>query len=182
MVKLFKAVFLDRDGVINRPIIKKGISYAPTKLKDFRLFPKVKSSIKNLKKKGYKVFVVTNQPDVSRGKIKKETVVKMHKYLLRKVKPADIFVSYHDDNDRCACRKPKPGLLLNAVKKWNIDLKNSYIIGDRWKDIQAGKDAGCKTIFIDLKYKETKPKNPDFTTNSLLNAVHFIEKNSYVRN
>jgi len=182
MVKLIKAVFLDRDGVINRPIIKNGRSYGPTKLKDFRLFPKVKNSIKSLKKKGYKVFIVTNQPDVSRGKIKKEIVIEMHKYLLSRVKPDDIFVCYHDDHDYCKCRKPKPGLLLDAAKKWNIDLKNSYIIGDRWKDIQAGKYAGCKTIFIDLNYRETKPKNPDFITDSLLNAVHFIEKNSYVRN
>ena len=101
----------------------------------------------------------------------------MHNYLLNETKLDDIFVCYHDDHDGCKCRKPKPGLLLDAGKKWNIDLKNSYIIGDRWKDIEAGKYAGCKTIFIDFNYKEPKPKNPDFTTNSLHNAVHFIGKN-----
>ena len=171
MAKLSKAVFLDRDGVINKPIIKKGISYGPTKLKDFKLFPKVKNAVINLKKKGYKVFLLTNQPDVSRGKIKKEVVVKMHNYLLEKIKLDDIFVCYHDDRHNCKCRKPKPGLLIYANKKWNLNLKKSYVVGDRWKDIKAGKHVGCKTIFIDLKYKERKPRNPDFISDSLFNAV-----------
>ena len=87
------------------------------------------------------------------------------------------FVCYHDDHDNCKCRKPKLGLLLEARKKWDINLKKSYIIGDRWKDIEAGKSAGCKTIFIDCNYKEAKPKNTNFTTDSLLNSVHIIENN-----
>ena len=88
----------------------------------------------------------------------------------------DIFVCYHDDKDNCNCRKPKPGLLLQAIKKWNVDFKKSFIIGDRWRDIQAGEKIGCKTIFIDYKYKEKKPKNPDFTTDTLLKATYIIEK------
>ena len=97
-------------------------------------------------------------------------------YLKDEIKLDDIFVCYHDDHDNCKCRKPKPGLLLEASKKWNIDLKKSYMIGDRWRDIEAGRCVECKTIFIDCNYKETKPKNPNFTTDSLLNSVHIIEK------
>ena len=92
------------------------------------------------------------------------------------IKLDDIFVCYHDDKDNCNCRKPKPGLLLQARKKWNIDFKKSFMIGDRWRDIQAGEEEGCKTIFLDYNYKDIKPKNPSFVTDTLLNAVNIIEK------
>ena len=121
-------------------------------------------------------LVVTNQPDVPRGKIEKKTVIKMNNYLKDEIKLDDFFVCYHDDHDNCKCRKPKPGLLLEASKKWDIDLKKSYMIGDRWKDLKAGRCVGCKTIFIDYNYNEKKPENPNFTTVSLLNAVYIIEK------
>ena len=91
----------------------------------------------------------------------------------------DIFVCYHDDKDNCDCRKPKPGLLLEAGKKWNVDFKKSFMIGDRWRDIEAGKNLGCKTIFLDYKYNETKPKKSSFVSDTLLNAVHIIEKHIY---
>ena len=104
------------------------------------------------------------------------SVIKINSYIKDKLKLDDILVCYHDDSDNCECRKPKPGLLLEASKKWDIDLKKSYMIGDRCKDIEAGKRAGCKTIFIDLNYKEAKPKNPDFTTDSLFSSVHLIEE------
>ena len=109
-------------------------------------------------------------------KLKKKTVIKINNYLKDEIKLDDIFVCYHDDHDNCKCRKPKSGLLLDAGRKWNVDLKKSYMIGDRWRDIEAGKSAGCKTIFIDYDYKEKKPKNPNYTTDSLRNAVHLIEK------
>jgi len=121
-------------------------------------------------------LLVTNQPDVSRGKIEKKIVIKMHNHLKKEIKLDDIFVCYHDDQDNCKCRKPKPGLLLEASKKWNVDLTKSYMIGDRWKDIEAGRSVECKTIFIDYNYKETKPSNPNFTTDSLINSVHIIKK------
>lgn len=176
MVKLLRAVFLDRDGVINKVIINNGKPFSPISFKQLEILPGVKESILKLKSLNFVCLVVTNQPDFSRGKVKKNTIIKMNNYLKDEIKLDDIFVCYHDDHDKCKCRKPKPGLLLDAGKKWNIDLKKSYIIGDRWKDIEAGKCAGCKTIFIDCNYKETKPSSPDFTTDSLLNAVHLIEK------
>ena len=171
-----KAVLLDRDGVINRAIVKNGLPTSPNSLDELEILPGVKESILRLKKLNFICLVVTNQPDVSRGKIEKKTVIKMNNYLKDEIKLDDIFVCYHDDHDNCKCRKPKPGLLLEAGKKWDIDLKKSYMIGDRWKDIEAGRCAGCKTIFIENNYEETKPKNPDFTADSLLSSVDIIEK------
>ena len=171
-----KAIFLDRDGVINKIIIKNGLPFSPPSFDQFEILPGVKESILKLKKLNFLCLVVTNQPDVLRGKIEKETVIKMNNYIKHEIKLDDIFVCYHDDHDSCKCRKPKPGLLLEACKKWDINLKKSYMIGDRWKDIEAGRSAGCKTIFIDCNYKETKPRNPNFTSDSLLNSVHIIEK------
>ena len=171
-----KAIFLDRDGVINKIFIKNGLPYSPPTFDLLEILPGVKESILRLKKLNFLCLVVTNQPDVSREKIEKKTVIKMNNYLKDEIKLDDFFVCYHDDHDNCKCRKPKSGLLLQASKKWHVDLKKSYMIGDRWKDIEAGKSAGCKTIFIECNYKEAKTKNPNFTTDSLLNSVYIIEK------
>ena len=171
-----KAVFLDRDGVINKAFIKNGLPESPNSLSELEILPRVKESILRLKKLNFICLVVTNQPDVQRGKIKKNTIIKMNNFLKKKIELDDIFVCYHDDQDNCNYRKPKPGLLLQARKKWNVDFKKSFIVGDRWRDIQAGKKVGCKTIFLDYKYKDIKPKNPDFVTDTLLNATYIIEK------
>ena len=170
-----KAVFLDRDGVINKAFIKNGLPESPNSLSELEILPGVKESISRLKKLNFICLVVTNQPDVQRGKIKKNTIIKMNNFLKKKIELDDIFVCYHDDHDNCNCRKPKPGLLLQARKKWNVDFKKSFIVGDRWRDIQAGKKVGCKTIFLDYKYKDIKPKNPDYVTDTLLNATYIIE-------
>ena len=171
-----KAVFLDRDGVINKAFIKNGLPESPNSLSELEILPRVKESILRLKKLNFICLVVTNQPDVQRGKIKKNTIIKMNNFLKKKIELDDIFVCYHDDQDNCNCRKPKPGLLLQASKKWNVDFKKSFMIGDRWRDIQSGEKAGCKTIYLDYNYKDIKPKNPNFTTDTLLNAVYIIEK------
>ena len=171
-----KAVFLDRDGVINEAFIKDGKPSSPHSLNKLKILPGVKESILRLKKLNFICLVVTNQPDVPRGKIKKNTVIKMNNFLKKVIELDDIFVCYHDDKDNCNCRKPKPGLLLQACKKWNVDLKKSFMIGDRNKDIQAGEKAGCKTIYLDYSYKDIKPKNPDYVTDTLLNATYIIEK------
>ena len=171
-----KAVFLDRDGVINKAFINDGLPKSPNSLNELKILPGVKESILRLKELDFICLVVTNQPDVPRGKINKNIVVEMNNFLKKEIELDDIFVCYHDDKDNCNCRKPKPGLLLQARKKWNVDFKKSFIVGDRWRDIQAGKKVGCKTIFLDYKYKDIKPKNPDFVTDTLLNATYIIEK------
>ena len=171
-----KAVFLDRDGVINKAFIKDGKPTSPNSLDELEILPGVKESILKLKKLNFICLVVTNQPDVPRGKINKNNVIKINNFLKKKIELDDIFVCYHDDKDNCNCRKPKPGLLLQAGKKWNVDFKKSFMIGDRWRDIQAGEKVVCKTIYLDYNYKDIKPKNPDFITHKLLNAVYLIEK------
>jgi len=103
-------------------------------------------------------------------------VIEMNNFIKKKILLDDIFVCYHDDIDNCNCRKPKPGLLLQAGKKWKVDYKQSFMIGDRWRDVQAGKNAGCKTIYLDYNYRDIKPNNPDFVTDTLLNATYIIEK------
>ena len=132
-----KAVFLDRDGVINKAFIKEGLPTSPHSLDELKILPGVKESVLRLKKLNFVCLVVTNQPDVTRGKINKNTVIKMNNFLQKEIKLDDFFVCYHDDEDNCECRKPKPGLLLQASKKWDVNLKKSFIIGDRWRDIQA---------------------------------------------
>ena len=174
-----KAVFLDRDGVINRALVKDGLPESPKSLNELEILPGVKESILRLKKLNFICLVVTNQPDVSRGKIIKDNVIEMNNFLKNEIAFDDIFVCYHDDKDNCNCRKPKSGLLLQASKKWNVDFKKSFIIGDRWRDIQAGEKVGCKTIFLEYNYKDIKPKNPDFITDSLPSAIHIIEKFVY---
>ena len=171
-----KSVFLDRDGVINKVYIKDGLPESPNSLNELKIIPGVRESIIKLKKLNFICLMVTNQPNVSRKKIDKNSVIQMNNFLKNEISLDDIFVCYHDDSDNCNCRKPKPGLLLQAGKKWDVDFKKSFMIGDRWRDIQAGEKVGCKTIFLDYKYNEKKPKKPDFVSDSLLNAAHIIEK------
>jgi len=170
------AVFLDRDGTLNKAYIEDGLPISPSSLNKFKIIKGVKKSINRLKKLNFLCILITNQPDVFRGKIAKKTVVKMNSYIKKKIKLDDIFVCYHDNEHNCSCRKPKPGLLLKASKKWKIDLKKSFMIGDRWKDILAGKKVGCKTIFINNNYKNDKKVKADFTFKSLLKAVNKIER------
>ena len=101
----------------------------------------------------------------------------MNEYVKKELNLNDVFVCFHDDKDNCECRKPKPGLILDASKKWNIDLEKSYMIGDRWKDIDAGTSSGCKTILIDNNYKESIKSKPNYISDNLFNAVKIIEKN-----
>ena len=171
-----KAILLDRDGVINNIFIENGLPHSPSSFEKLKILPGVKDSIIIFKKLKFFCLMVTNQPDVTRGKIEKETVIKINNFLKENLKLDDIFVCYHDDHDNCECRKPKSGLLLKAAEKWNLDLKKSFMIGDRWKDIEAGNSAGCQTIFLDYNYNEKKPSDPSFVSNSLLNAAKIIQK------
>tara|TARA_B110001454_G_C12609668_1_gene388124 strand:+ start:204 stop:779 length:576 start_codon:yes stop_codon:yes gene_type:complete len=171
-----KAIFLDRDGTLNKAYIENGLPISPSSLNKFKIIKGVKKSINRLKKLNFLCILITNQPDVFRGKISKKTVVKMNSYIKKKIKLDDMFVCYHDNEHNCNCRKPKPGLLVKASKKWKIDLNKSFMIGDRWKDILAGKKVGCKTIFINNNYKNDKKVKADFTFKSLLKAVNKIEK------
>jgi len=173
MVKSNKAVFLDRDGVLNKPILIKKKSYAPTKLKDFRLYPHVSKFCKMLKKKGYLLIVVSNQPDYLKKKISLKILHEMNNKLKEKIDFDDIFIAL-SSNKKNFFKKPNPGMLLKAKKKYKIDFKKSYLIGDRFVDIETANKVGCKSIFIDRKYSELKPTYQIKNTNSFQGAAKFI--------
>lgn len=170
------AVFLDRDGVLNEAIIRGGKPYPPTNPSELIIPAEVKPALQLLKQSGFILIVATNQPDVARGKTERAWVEKIHTHLMQTLPLDGIEVCYHDDQDSCDCRKPLPGLLLQAALRYPIDLQRSFMIGDRWKDIVAGQRAGCKTVWLDRKYQETKPTTPDFITFSLIEAALWINK------
>ena len=165
------AVFLDRDGVINRSHVRNGKPYAPRTLAEFRLLPGVTGAVAELKAAGYLVIVVTNQPDVGHGLISPATLDAMHARLRRTVAVDDIYVCPHRQDERCSCRKPKPGLLRRAMARWGVEPAGSIMIGDRWNDVVAGKKAGLYTAFIDRNYAEALVEEPDVTARSLPHAV-----------
>ncbi len=170
-----RAVFLDRDGVINRPIVRNRRPYPPRSLEEFVLLPGVPSSVSDLKKAGFLVIVVTNQPDVARGTQSRETVDLMHDRLRAELPLDEILVCWHDDLADCECRKPKPGLMLSAGHKFGIDMARSFMIGDRWRDVDAGSAAGCRSLLIDYGYSERPPDTkPVERTGSLREAVDWI--------
>ncbi|CAM8379137.1 HisB Histidinol phosphatase and related phosphatases [Candidatus Methylopumilus universalis] len=171
---MLKAVFLDRDGVINKASVIDGKPYPPRNLDELELIPGVDQAILQLRDRGYFCIVVTNQPDVARGKTSKETVESINQFLIRHLAIHEIISCYHDEHENCGCRKPKPGSLLKAALKYNIDLNKSFMVGDRWRDIEAGQNAGCKTFFIDYQYNEKQPQNPTYTVASLTDAVNII--------
>lgn len=168
------AVFLDRDGVINQSVVVEGKPYPPANLAELTILPGVKASLDALSKAGYLLIVITNQPDVARGTTSQKTVEEIHAYLKAQLPISEVFVCYHLDEHGCDCRKPEPGALLSAAKMHQIDLTNSYMIGDRWRDIEAGERAGCQTIFIDYGYHEKQPTSMDFSVHSLMDASMII--------
>lgn len=168
------AVFLDRDGVINRAIIKNGRSYPPKTLEAFEYLPGVLDAVRSLKSSGFAIVVVTNQPDVRTGLQSLETVEAMHSKLRADLPIDDLRACFHIDADMCLCRKPKPGMIIAAASMLGIDLSGSVMVGDRWRDIEAGAAAGCRTIFIDVGLDEKQPNAPDAVVGSLPEAAELI--------
>jgi D-sedoheptulose 7-phosphate isomerase len=169
------AVFLDRDGVLNRALVRDGKPLPPPGLHELEILSDAAPAVADLKSHGFPIYVVTNQPDVARGALTRAEVERMNQKLASLIPVDDIFVCYHDDADHCACRKPKPGLIYEAQRKYNIDLARSFVVGDRWRDIDAGHAAGCKTILIDYGYRERKPAQPaEARVRSLREAAEWI--------
>jgi len=170
-----RAVFLDRDGVLNRPVIRDGKPYPPVSAEDLEISPGAADSLAALKQAGFKLYVVTNQPDVARGSQTRAAVERIHAALGAALPLDGFYVCYHDDRDRCECRKPKPGLLLAAAAEHGLSLGASYLIGDRWRDVEAGQRAGCRTVWLDFGYAERGPATPaDLRAGSLTEAVAWI--------
>ncbi|MCW4117019.1 HAD family hydrolase [Aurantimonas sp. MSK8Z-1] len=169
------AVFLDRDGVVVVPEFRDGRSYAPTTIDAFRLYPDIEEPLRQLKARGYRIVVVTNQPDVGRGVIAAATLAEMHARMTQALPVDEVRVCTHTRADACDCRKPRPGMLLDAARDAGIALADSFMIGDRDSDVAAGRAAGCRTIFIDLGYTaEPAPDQPDWTVASLQQAIAII--------
>jgi D-glycero-D-manno-heptose 1,7-bisphosphate phosphatase len=168
------AVFLDRDGVINRAFVRNGAPCPPSSLQDLEILPSVPEALSALKAHGYSLVVVTNQPDVARGTSSRELVDSIHERLSRELDLDAILTCFHDSDDECECRKPKPGLLYQAAEQFSIDLPSSFMVGDRWRDVEAGRRAGCRTFFIDCNYDEGPPRAFDYRVGSLLDASRII--------
>jgi D-glycero-D-manno-heptose 1,7-bisphosphate phosphatase len=170
-----KAVYLDRDGVLNEAVVQDGKPVAPTRLEDFKVYPETAGALMRLKNAGFLLIVVTNQPDVARGEVKKETVDSINARLRVELPMIDdVFVCWHDDPDNW-CRKPRPGMLLDAAAKYGIDLQISFMVGDRWRDIDAGANAGVRTVLVDRHWPERSPDHaPDMRVSGISQAADAI--------
>ena len=168
------AVFLDRDGVIVVPQFRDGRSFAPRRLKDFRLYPDAAASLQRLKQAGFLLVVVTNQSGVRNGLISRSEVDAMHETMARELPLDAIKACFHRQADDCECRKPKPGMILEAAVEFSINLERSFIVGDSTSDVEAGRAAGCATVFIDLGYAEPAPEAPDYVVRSISEAADII--------
>jgi D-glycero-D-manno-heptose 1,7-bisphosphate phosphatase len=171
-----RAVFLDRDGVVNRARERDARPYPPTSVGEFEILPGVPAACAKLKAAGFLLVVVTNQPDVGRGTLQKEIVETIHAGMCRQLPIDRVEVCYHPGRGQsdCDCRKPRPGMLLRAAKELGIDLAQSWMVGDRWRDIDCGHAAGCRTIFIDRGYAEALKQPPNFHAKNLLAAAEII--------
>jgi len=169
-----RAVFLDRDGVITRAVVKNGRPHPPDELRDLEILPDVADALTRLRAAGYQLIVVTNQPDVARGTQRRDVVDSMHAHLRALLPLDEIRVCYHDDRDHCGCRKPEPGLLLDAAHEHGLDIRACFMVGDRWRDVEAGRRAGCATVFIQRHYTERQPDDYTVAVDSLAEAADWI--------
>ena len=174
MVKSNKAIFFDRDGTLIKTFVsKKNIPIAIKKFKDFKLIKNTKYVIQQLSKK-YLIIVITNQPDVSRGKNSKKNVLKIN-FELSKILNIDKIYTSYSDNDKNFMRKPNPGMIYLAKKNFNINLNRSFVVGDSHKDIFAGKNAKCKTILLKKKYNNYNFSKPDFVIKDFIELLNIIK-------
>jgi D-glycero-D-manno-heptose 1,7-bisphosphate phosphatase len=168
------AVFLDRDGVLNRTFVRDGVPHPPAELTEFELLPGVPEALERLAAAGFALVVVTNQPDVARGTQTRERVEAMNARLRTALPLLDVLTCYHDGPDHCLCRKPQPGMLLEAAQRWRLDLGRSFMIGDRWSDVAAGQAVGCRALLVDQPYSGRARCRPDHCVADLPAAADWI--------
>jgi D-glycero-D-manno-heptose 1,7-bisphosphate phosphatase len=179
--RLEPAVFLDRDGVINKTFVKDGVSHPPAHLDEFEFLPGVIEAAQHLADAGWPVVVVTNQPDVARGVQTRERVEEMNRHVMMHLPVLDVLTCYHDSADGCTCRKPRPGLLLEAAQRWSLDLQRSVMVGDRWSDVVAGQAAGCTGVLIVTPHSGRERCRPDHCVHDLAEAVAWITETFFQR-
>ncbi len=168
-----RAVFLDRDGILNQLVARDGLWVSPRRRTEFRLFAEAPAAVARLKAAGWRIFVVTNQPDVARGLMDPAELEAMHSFLQSSVSAEEVVVCPHDDADACECRKPAPGLLVDVSQRHGVDLRASFVVGDSWRDIEAGRRAGCWTIGVDRAGTEVLQAH--WVARTLSEAVALIE-------
>jgi D-glycero-D-manno-heptose 1,7-bisphosphate phosphatase len=169
-----RVVFLDRDGVLNRAFPEGGTTRPPMSVAELEVLPGVPAALARLRAAGFALVVVTNQPDVARGRQTFEAVEQINARLSAELPLLDVFACYHDTPDGCSCRKPKPGLLLAAAREWELDLGSAVLIGDRWSDIVAAQAAGCRGVLIDTPFGNPERCNPDHRAADITGAVDWI--------
>jgi D-glycero-D-manno-heptose 1,7-bisphosphate phosphatase len=169
-----RAVFLDRDGVVNGSCLIEGIPKPPRRISEVLILEDVTTAVELIKSLDFLPVVVTNQPDVARGRSTRNEVEEINKYIGELTGISHFYTCFHDDSAGCNCRKPAPGLILEASKDLGIDPTESYMVGDRWRDVAAGQEAGCRVFFIDYSYPEKAPKMPFTKVSSLFEATNMI--------
>lgn len=167
-----RAVFLDRDGVVNEIVERDGGPGSPRTLEELRLLDDARACVQRLRAAGFRVFVVTNQPDVARGRLSSGALERLERAVRARLPIDDYRACTHDDEHGCACRKPKPGMILELAEAWGVDPGASYVVGDRWKDTAAGRAAGCRTVLIERPY--SGDARPDRRARTLAEAVEWI--------
>lgn len=170
-----RAVFLDRDGILNQAVVREGRPYPPSNPGELILVEGIGGALARLKSAGFLLIVVTNQPDVARGSQTRAMVEAINDRLSALLPIDQVWTCFHDDRDACDCRKPKPGLILGAAAKWGVNLEASFMVGDRWRDISAGAAAGCRTVFVDYRYSEVyKGPPPQISVPDVMGAAEEI--------
>lgn len=168
-------MFLDRDGVLNEPIVRQGRTYPPTSIVALKIIPGVPAACKRLRSLGFLLAMVTNQPDIARGIASVDDVTQINRHLQLALNLDSVWVCPHDDEDGCACRKPSPGLILDAALHHSVDLPSSFMVGDRWRDIAAGNTAGCHTVLLlEPRNLELNNEKADWVTGDLIGAARWI--------
>lgn len=173
------AVFLDRDGVLNEAFVRDGVPTPPQSLEEFRVLPGVAEACADLRRVGFVLVVVTNQPDIARGTQTRAEVDRMNQRLRSLVPLDEVCMCPHDDSDACACRKPYPGMLLDAAERLNLDLTRSVSVGDRWRDIEAARRAGVRAIYVECRYDEPTPAGAHVTVANLPEAAAWIQRQKW---
>jgi D-glycero-D-manno-heptose 1,7-bisphosphate phosphatase len=171
-----KTVFLDRDGVINKIVYRDGRPTSPRNIEEFEFEAGVESALNGLSTAGFRLFVVTNQPELSRGLLTQESLRMMTDRIMNALKIEEVRICPHDQADGCGCRKPRPGMLLDLANKYGLALEKSYMVGDTWKDSRAGNSAGCKSIILDREYNLGDPA--DWRVSNLSGAADLILERS----
>jgi len=177
-----RAVFIDRDGTIN---VNSGYINNPN---DFKMYPNVTKGIKLLQENGFKIIIITNQSGIARRYFSEKSLEEIHEKMKKELSKEDaevdaIYYCPHHPDEKCNCRKPKPGMLEKAIEDFDIDVKNSFIIGDRMIDVEAGKTVGCKTVLVpedkELVKKEMAESDiyPDYICDDFYSGVERIIEN-----